>query len=305
LTDDTSITVTNAADGLRLEGGLSIAAGKTVEKKSAGTLTINGAQTHGTGAALRIGQGNVNLASNAGTAATAATAAGANLSVAISNGGGSSAVVLGSHQDVKEVTLNYNDADKQGIDLNSAPDPGAYNALRIYAADVDATKVAMSDAIRNAATNAGDGIYDSGLAAHANSAIGVAVVTDAHGDKLTMVRTTRLGDLNLDGTVTIADFLALAGNFNVAGVGITWEEGDLNGDQAVTIADFLGLAGNFNASYSGSAGVVDPADLQTLANFASSIGVDPSVIGSAVPEPGTLSLLAIGGLGLMARRRRK
>jgi hypothetical protein len=42
-----------------------------------------------------------------------------------------------------------------------------------------------------------------------------------------------------------------------------------------------------------------------LANFASSIGVDSSVIGSAVPEPGTLSILAASALGLMARRRRR
>jgi hypothetical protein len=305
LTDDTSINVTNSADGLRLEGGLSIAAGRTVAKRSAGTLTINGTQSHGAGSALQIGQGTVNVLSNAGTAASAATAAGAKLALNVFNGGGAAKVVLGSHQDVKEVTLNYLDADLQGIDLNSGLDPGAYNALRIYANDVDATKLAMSDAIRNAKTATGDGVYDSGLVNHPGSAIGVAALTDVHGDKFAMVRTTRVGDLNLDGAVTISDFIDLASNFNASGPGITWQEGDLNNDGGVTISDFIDLAANFNGSYAGSTGVLSESDVQTLASFASSLGVDPSVIGSAVPEPTALGLLAIGALGLVGRRRRK
>jgi hypothetical protein len=309
-TDDTAITVTGAANGLRLEGGLSIGAGKVLAKKSDGTLTINGAQTHGLGASLQVGQGKVNLVSNAGTPASAATAAGANLSIDIFNGGGASSIVLGSHQVVKEASVRYTDADLQGLDLASPPVAGGYNGLSIYAADVDATKLAMSNAIHNAAANAGDGVYDSGLAAHPGSGIGVAVLTDAHGDKFTMVRTTRVGDLNLDGTVTISDFIDLASNFNSSGPGITWQEGDLNGDQSVSISDFIDLASNFNASYAGSIGAASASDLRTLAGFASSIGVDPSVIGhpqsgSPVPEPGTLGLLAIGAMSLMTRRRRK
>jgi fibronectin-binding autotransporter adhesin len=304
-TDDTSINVSGAGNGLRLDGGLSIAAGKTVAKKSDGTLTINGAQTHGAGAALQVGQGTVNLVSNAGTVATAASAAGANLAISVFNGGGSGSIVLGSHQDVKEASVTYTDAGLQGLDLASPADAGAYHALRIYAADVDATKAAMSNAVHNATLNAGDGVYDSGLASHPGSAIGVGVVTDAHGDKLTMVRATRIGDLNLDGSVTISDFIDLASNFNSSGAGVTWQEGDLNGDSAVTISDFIDLASNFNGSYSGPAGAINPSDAQTLASFASSLGVDPSVIGSAVPEPGTLGLLAIGTLGLVGRRRRK
>src|SRR5258707_9062207 len=93
----------------------------------------------------------------------------------------------------------------------------------------------------------------------------------------------------LDGRVTTSDFIDLASNFNTIGTA-TWQEGDLNYDHNVTISDFIDLASNFNSSYTGSAGAVSAADLQTLANFASSIGVDPGVIGSAVPEPGTLGL---------------
>ena len=43
-----------------------------------------------------------------------------------------------------------------------------------------------------------------------------------------LIRSTRIGDLNLDGAVTISDFIDLASNFN--GTNKTWQEGDLNYD---------------------------------------------------------------------------
>jgi hypothetical protein len=54
------------------------------------------------------------------------------------------------------------------------------------------------------------------------------------------------GDLNFDGSVSIADFLTVSSNFNKTEV--TWTDGDLNGDGAVTISDFLALAANFGQS---------------------------------------------------------
>src|SRR5213075_1931865 len=175
----------------QLSGGLSIAAGRVVTKKLEGTLRISGTQSHGAGSTLRVEQGNVQLNSNAGSAATAATAAGANLALDISNGGGAASVVLGSHQDLKEANVHFDQSDVQGLDLNSPATPGGYNALRVYASDLDGTRLAMSNAVNNAKTNAGDGVFDSGLVNHPGSAIGVAVVNDAHGDKMVRVSTTR------------------------------------------------------------------------------------------------------------------
>lgn len=57
----------------------------------------------------------------------------------------------------------------------------------------------------------------------------------------------RAGDANIDGTVDIADFATLAGNFNLA-AGAVWESGDFTYDNAVTIADFSLLAANFNTT---------------------------------------------------------
>ena len=109
------------------------------------------------------------------------------------------------------------------------------------------------------------------------------------------VRATKLGDLNLDGVVTISDFIDLASHFNVAG---GWQEGDLNYDGTITISDFIDLASNFNTSYTGEVFPISSEDQQTLANFAASIGV-------SVPEPGTMGVIAVGAFGLLGRRRRR
>ncbi|CAK9090439.1 Uncharacterized protein SCF082_LOCUS52628 [Durusdinium trenchii] len=82
------------------------------------------------------------------------------------------------------------------------------------------------------------------------------------------------GDANLDGFVTISDFLALQNNYDQAG---GWHEGDFNGDGYVTISDFLMLQNNFSGNQ------LD--------------GINASNISLvAVPEPSTWVLLSLGRL---------
>jgi hypothetical protein len=64
----------------------------------------------------------------------------------------------------------------------------------------------------------------------------------------TLIRYTVLGDLNLDFTVSIADFIQLASHFNQSPA--TWEDGDTNFDNVVTIADFITLAGRLRTDAS-------------------------------------------------------
>jgi autotransporter-associated beta strand protein len=102
-----------------------------------------------------------------------------------------------------------------------------------------------------------------------------------------LVRFTRYGDANLDGTVNLGDFNALAANFGATGATV-WTQGDFNYDGNVNLADFNLLAANFGLSAAGP--TVTPEDWAAL--------------GAAVPEPTGLTLLGIGA-GLVLRRRRR
>ncbi len=82
------------------------------------------------------------------------------------------------------------------------------------------------------------------------------------------------GDANLDGSIDDNDLGILLGNWNTAG---GWAQGNFNGDAMIDDNDLGILLGNWT---SGSA---------------------PS--GFAVPEPVTPVLLAVGGVGLLLRRR--
>ena len=109
-----------------------------------------------------------------GTAATATTAASSNLSINIS---GTATVDLAADQSLKNLTISSaTDAGPQGLDLNSPATAGAFRSVRVYSANLAATKSALWGAVINAATNPGDGIFDSGLAAHPNSRLAIAQV---------------------------------------------------------------------------------------------------------------------------------
>lgn len=107
-----------------------------------------------------------------------------------------------------------------------------------------------------------------------------------NGTSNVLVRYTYYGDANLDGKVNTADFTALAAAFNSASG--TWQTGDFNYDGVVNLLDFNAVAVNFGAA----------------ALPGSDLSLSPS-LGTLVPEPGSLSLLALGVATLAGRRRRK
>jgi hypothetical protein len=79
-------------------------------------------------------------------------------------------------------------------------------------------------------------------------------------DSAVLVRYTRWGDANLDGTVNLLDFNRLAAGFGASDA--YWTQGEFNYDQSVTLADFNLLAGNFGQSVSAAAAEPDEvADL--------------------------------------------
>jgi T5SS/PEP-CTERM-associated repeat protein len=276
-------------------GTLSSQPGGSLFKSGSGTMVISGPQSHNSGARLAVFEGEVVINTNAGTPATAIAPATAELGVHIMSA--PALVYLGTDQDWRELKLDYTAPGAQSLDLHSPAAPGAFRSLRIYGGDKTHLWAAIVNANHASAANPFDGIFDSSLATHPSSGIGLAKVEDPFGETHLLIRPTRIGDLNLDGNVTIADFIALASNFNAAGEHITWQEGDLNYDHAVTIADFIDLAGNFNASYSGSAGLISDSDFAMLSSFAAAHGV------TLVPEPAAVGLLMTVGSLLLRRRR--
>src|SRR5206468_10102148 len=97
-----------------------------------------------------------------------------------------------------------------------------------------------------------------------------------------LFRYTLSGNGNLDHLVDLTDFTFLAANFN--GTGKSWVQGDYNYDGSVDLTDFTFLASNFNRTLPADGGA--------------------SGLGSLVPEPVSLGVLAMLGSGLMLRRRR-
>jgi len=139
---------------------------------------------------------------------------------------------------------------------------------------------------------------------------------------------TYLGDANLDRKVDSTDFNASVGN--AANYGLTsggeWTKGDFNYDDKVNTLDFNEFAGNFGlvvlpGSLPGSEVITDnlhpsqavlERDLQASFKNDEALvytglpgrGADGGSLGSVVPEPGSITLLALAGAALLGRQRR-
>ncbi len=98
-------------------------------------------------------------------------------------------------------------------------------------------------------------------------------------DNPAMILENLPGDANGDGRVDINDLTIVLANYNTSGspLDVTYSEGDFNGDGRVDINDLTIVLAHYNQSIGSSA-----ADM------------------AAVPEPGSLALVAAGLIGLLA-----
>jgi hypothetical protein len=271
----TSSQTWDIASNLTLSGPLTLNSNVILTKKGAGNLLLTGSQNHAANSQLKMTEGSLHLAANLGATAALVIQGNSNSTDAT--------VILDADQDLLELAISTAAPGLQALNLSSPLTAGAFRSLRIHSPGLSSAKSALSALIR---PSPGDGIYDSSLASHPGSAIGIAAIND-----YVLIRPTRIGDLNLDGLVTISDFIDLSSNFGHANV--TWQEGDLNGDGIVSIADFIDLASNFGRSYAGDLIPIADSDHQALDQFAAA---HPP----AVPEP---SLLLVALLGSLPARR--
>ena len=135
----------------------------------------------------------------------------------------------------------------------------------------DGNGIVSSDAAASPSTHAVGWAESSALGSPATF-LGQAVDSTS-----VLVRYTRQGDANLDGTTGLADFSLVGANYNQPG---TWNTGDFNYDGLTGLGDFSLLAANYNQS----------------------AGSGVSGRPGAVPEPATLGLLAAAAI-LGLRRR--
>jgi hypothetical protein len=115
-------------------------------------------------------------------------------------------------------------------------------------------------------------------------------------DKNTVVaRFTLSGDLNLDGSVDFLDLAKLAQSYNVTDGTRQWSTGDVNYDGNTDFLDLAKMAQNYNTALGAPA--VPGASVDFNADLARAF--------AAVPEPGSISLLGLGAVALLARRRNR
>jgi fibronectin-binding autotransporter adhesin len=101
---------------------------------------------------------------------------------------------------------------------------------------------------------------------------------------------TLLGDANLDGTVNTEDFTQFSTNLGQSGK--MWDDGDFNYDGTVNTEDFTLFSHNLGES-------------DSLASQGSPLVAANGISLANVPEPASMGLLTLAGVGILARRRRR
>jgi fibronectin-binding autotransporter adhesin len=277
-----------------------VAASGTGTVNLTGTNTYNGSTGVGAGAALVVGEAGA-LPSN--TAVTNNGTLTINGNVTVANISGSGTLNIGVASPTALVIKTNSGASSEGalhIVGNSTLDITNNHLFITYGSGPDpisSIAALLKTGYNGGAWNGLGGIISSAAAANSGSyGLGYADFAD-QGNPAGLssgqieIKYTLLGDADLNGIVNGTDFAILAANFNKGVTG--WDQGDFDYNNIVNGSDFADLAANFNKGASGADAVA------ALDTFAAANGLLADV-----PEPATLSLFCVAGMGLLHRRRR-
>ncbi len=281
ITVSTTATYNFSGGSIGGGGGLTLTAGTlnvaNTTQNAWGSTTVNGGTlVLANNTALPINQ-TLTIASGASVLASAHTGGASNVTVlqvsTLNNSGTlnltNNSLAIASGSTVASVTTQ----------LTAAYNGGLWNGTSSTGGVITST------------TAAGDTTYLTaiGVATGLTSFDGITVPsTDI------LVKYTYYGDTNLDGAVDGSDYTNIDNGFNGHLTG--WQNGDLNYDGVVDGSDYTLIDNAYNTQ--GPTLGTNSAEL-IAGNTAQIAG------GTAVPEPTTIGLLGIGGVGLVGRRRRR
>jgi autotransporter-associated beta strand protein len=286
-----SVVVNNSAGNYTISGTGSIAGTGSLTKSGSSMLTLSTVNTYSGGTTV-----------SAGTLVAAVHGALPDGSLAITGG----KVLLAPNTGAQQLT-------SLSISSGGLLDIANNHFILTYAAG---TQTAADASILNYLTsgrNGGAWNGTTGIVSSGSSGSGIAsgysigyadgadhVVAGLSSGQIE-VKYTLLGDANLDGLVSGDDFTILVGNLGKSGI-FQWDKGNFlyNSLGLITGDDFTVLVANLGKNATGGDVELPASDYAAIDAYAAANGLMADV-----PEPATMGVLAISGIGLLARRRRK
>jgi len=186
---------------------------------------------------------------------------------------------------------------------DNGQDDGKMSKLLLVVSDITSQ---IADGYNGGNWQGSAGITSSTAAANSThlTALGVLVNDNGSGSPIystfdgttsndgdILVKYTYFGDADLSGTVDGSDYSRIDNGFMQGLTG--WSNGDFNYDGVIDGSDYTLIDNSYNTQ-----------GAQIQASISDQIA-GSAAAASAVPEPATLGLLVVGGIGLLGRRRRR